>query len=595
MSISYDCEYDISMNKNPQGTILYYTYTSTDDPYLTEGEKQLYLYVLKPNYKIDVSITTNTGEEYPCNLIFLNTTDYDYTQNIVLLDSSNNVGSDYTNITDLLTELNSLTNLNISANETPQYIEFTGGNLKVKYMYHVGALDISINNYRLLFQGEYNKYMYNNILTVNTTQSFQPNLSPDSYRVDNSYKTIDNGTVNIHYENTTDRAIPIALLYTNPNENINKIYVSRTITPLLQINYDTNSFTVPVGYSFNTTPAIMGSGDLTITYTGNLPNGLTLNSNTGVISGIPTTIGNYSITVTISNNSFTSQSTITFTIVNNTFVYENNIKVSEDMTISPQQIPTAYNNGTITYTTQLVTGITFNSNTCVININKEEISDENNIIITVNEIFENTTLSYSQNIFIYLKKFFQYSREKFILPSTNFTSILIQPIVEETSYSVTGSGLPNGLTLSNNGNIYNSGSELTIGEYEVNIHFTSGNNVVDYILLLEIVDYKSLLNYEINKIYNINTDIAITPILNLEGYTLNFSSDNILNYFTLNNQTGVITGNINRINRFNITVNCSAQDQYNTINLYDNLIINVGTFYRLYSLINKFKYKINNN
>lgn len=220
---------------------------------------------------------------------------------------------------------------------------------------------------------------------------------------------------------------------------------------------------------------------------------------------------------------------------------------------------------------------------------KSEISEENNIIITVTESLANTTLSYSENILIYLKKYIQYESNKIILPSTNFTSILLQPIVDETSYTVTATGLPTGLTISNNGNIYNNDTTISIGEYEINIHYVDSQVTLDYTLLLEIVNFKSLIDYNVDYIYMVNSDIEITPVLNLDNYFLNFTTDNT--DFDLNSNTGSITGIQNR-GVYNLTVNCVAQSEYNVLNLYDNIKIYVGTFYKLYSLMNKFKYII---
>jgi hypothetical protein len=66
------------------------------------------------------------------------------------------------------------------------------------------------------------------------------------------------------------------------------------------------------------TPFTFASGGYRISYsvtTGTLPTGLTLNSSTGVLSGTPTTAGNYSVVVTATNDSGSvATSTITFLV-----------------------------------------------------------------------------------------------------------------------------------------------------------------------------------------------------------------------------------------------------------------------------------------
>ena len=602
---TYNYTYNITWTETVPGTYRYYGYTSVDDPYFSKGDGYLYLYILKPNYAIDAQITTNTGEEYACDLLECNSKPFfDSNINFTIQDFSevkNPKVYDYDNLNDFLNGLQSLYGIVASATQTENYIEFKDYNFKSHYVgntYDIGGTNVDIDTNIYAHFSTVNTsdiklyYFYNNLFVhdlVPYIQSSDEILPENAYTVINENKTVDNGTINIHYENTSDTPIPIIISYGTINPNINKLYVNKTIYQLLAINYDTNSFTIPLGYSFNTTPNIIGGGTIT-SYSNTLPPGLVFDSITGSINGVPTELGTYQFSVTVSAEGNTKETTLTFVITSNVFSYDDPVKVSEDMTISPTGIPQAYNNGTLSYETVMSPGITFDSSTCVISIVKSEISEENNVIITVTESLANTTLSYSEDILIYLKKYIQYESNKIILPSTNFTSILLQPIVDETSYTVTATGLPNGLTISNNGNIYNNDTTIPIGEYEVNIHYVDSQVTLDYTLLLEIVNFESLIDYNVDNMYMVNSDIEITPVLNLDSYTLNFTTDNT--DFDLNSNTGSITGNIQNRGIYNLTVNCVAQSEYNVLNLYDSIKIYVGTLYKLYSLMNKFKYNL---
>lgn len=599
---TYNYTYDITWVKTPQ-TYINYAFTSVDDPYFNEGDTYLYLYILKPNYAIDAQITTNTGEEYSCNLLKCNSKPIDSNNITFSINEYSGIDSNryyYNNLNDFLDGLQSHYAIIASGTLTENYIEFKDYNFKGFYVDNyrgIGNTNIRINNFTYAHFNNRNgsdtelTYCYNNLYVhdlVSSSSSVIGYLPSNAYVIINENKTVNNGTVNIHYENTSDTPIPIIIGYGTVNSNINKLYVNKTIYQLLAINYDTNSFTIPIGYSFNTTPHIEGGGTIT-SFSNTLPPGLVFDSITGSISGVPTELGTYQFSVTVSAEGNTNETVLTFVITSNVFSYTDPVKVSEDMTISPTGIPQAYNNGTLSFETVLSPGITFDSSTCVISIVKSEISEESNIIITVTESLANTTLSYSEDILIYLKKYIQYESNNIILPSTNFTSILLQPIIDETSYTVTATGLPTGLTISNNGNIYNNDTTIPIGEYEVNIHYVDSQVTLDYTLLLEIVNFKSLIDYNIDYIYMVNSDIEITPVLNLDNYSLNFTTDNT--DFDLNSETGSITGIQNR-GVYNLTVNCVAQSEYNVLNLYDNIKICVGTFYKIYSLINKFKYKL---
>ena len=67
--------------------------------------------------------------------------------------------------------------------------------------------------------------------------------------------------------------------------------------------YEANEFDITIGRSFTTTPIIDLQGETTYSISsGTLPTGLTLNTSTGVISGIPTVISNNQVTISAVND-----------------------------------------------------------------------------------------------------------------------------------------------------------------------------------------------------------------------------------------------------------------------------------------------------
>lgn len=342
---TYNYTYNITWFENRPGSYLNYAYNSVDDPYLSIGDKYLYLYILKPNYAIDAQITTNTGEEYTCDLLKCNSKPFE--GNITFqIEEEEKYYYIYENLNDFLDGLQSNFNITASGTQTENYIEFKDYNFKCRYTdntYAIGNSRIIIDPNIYIDFNNWNssdielQYNYNNLFVhdlVEYIQTANNELPTNAYTVINENKTVNNGTVNIHYENTSDTPIPIVIRYGTVNSNINKLYVNKTIYQLLAINYDINSFTIPIGYSFNTTPNITGGGTIT-SFSNTLPPGLIFDNITGNISGVPSSVGTYQFSVTVSADGKTNETILTFVITSNVFNYADPVKVSEDMTLSP--------------------------------------------------------------------------------------------------------------------------------------------------------------------------------------------------------------------------------------------------------------------
>lgn len=141
--------------------------------------------------------------------------------------------------------------------------------------------------------------IYNNTLCLVT----------ETYKPTTGFETINDDGVHFKYENNTDRIIP--LCYTLVVEStVTNIHVDKRVYPTLSFNYQQSSYNLVTYNSVNIKPIIRTldkTEPLSYTLEGSLPEGLSLNSENGIISGKAVVTGEYNVTVTASN-SYTSKS-----------------------------------------------------------------------------------------------------------------------------------------------------------------------------------------------------------------------------------------------------------------------------------------------
>lgn len=574
--ITYDNTYSVNISR------LYQDVTGVDDKYFKSGSKYLYLYILKPNYGIDCSITTNSASVFDYDLLFGKHTKLDEGDPLIftIAPDSMTAGDEYNTIDEFMTELKQ-SYPELIYQSTSDYIQFKNIDLQIDYFdISMGRANIYLpNNTTTISIKNVNiQYCYNNILLIdrNTYESgssgddvpggIQPgNILPaGSYTVHNEYCKTENGTQNIHYENTTNDIIPIFIQLGSNSTSVTSINVTKRIYSIMSIEYDSNEFTIPIGYNFEAHPIIKGTYD-SVTYKGDLPPGIIFDN--GNFSGAPSETGVYQITVTLSNV-FVN---LSFTIVNDTFTYDNTYYIAEDLTISPVNTPTKYLNGTTSFNNVLADGITFNSDTCNIIVDHDTIAENNTITIAYNENIDNTMISKSHLITLTKLYPFEYSSDNITIPANN--QFTLKPIVNQTDYLFTANSLPEGITLDSDGTITCDG--ITEGEYSITIHYECDYYKNDYILTISAVNSDTLIDYEYNNHIKYAELINITPVNNLSDYNVSYTSNDLPSFISLNPSTGALQSENNIPGCYNFTVTCNASNDYNTLAITKEITLDI--------------------
>lgn len=537
MSITYANEYDISIL--PSGSVGYIN--PINDEYMSiDNTQRIPLYFLKKNHIFECTIYANGYVNIPVNIESCEIINIGNDDVKIANGNTYNIPAELDNLNnDIQTNYDSNC---IITNPDEYTLEVNGTIVKQSYYYLNFTLSetgtnrydcsISNDNFSIYFGNQYVCYN-NNIIKYNYGSQLDFN----------QYKTVDsNNIIHVTYTNTTNKIVPIFIDLQKSSNQYSRLYINKTITPLLNITYDLTTYNLPVNCQFTTNPQLVNANSATITLTGSLPAGLSFDNATGSITGIPTETINTSVTVTISKDGLTVDVPLTFNIVTATSIYQSEYVVDDGQIINPVN-NVNYLNGVVTYNVNTPEGIIFDSSNLQIQINSLETQSILNISVT--ESLEHTTLQYSQTVTINKILTFVYPSNNIDIPANNFTSVLIKPTVNRTNYNVTiNSGtLPTGLTLLTNGNITNTNTSLQTGTYTIQVKCTDEiNTITTTDLTINVVNSTDMYEYTSTNtlIYEINTSVNISPYKLLTGFNNTFTATNLPSFLNINN--GVISG-----------------------------------------------------
>ena len=222
------------------------------------------------------------------------------------------------------------------------------------------------------------------------------------------------------------------------------------LTPITSFSYPSYSYIISVHDTFSATPSINGDQPFFSIIDGSLPQGLSLNSTSGMISGSPSqSLLSHSVMINalngVSNQSFTISFTVLIPI--SSFSYpQSSYLLAKDESIS---ITPSFNGDQILFSLisgSLPQGLSIDSSTGVISgSSSQSLSSQSVTIKAFNEISDQSfTILFSVLIPI---SSFSYPQSSIIIPRDEYYSV--SPIIQGTdpSYSITSGSLPQGLSI----------------------------------------------------------------------------------------------------------------------------------------------------
>jgi len=385
---------------------------------------------------------------------------------------------------------------------------------------------------------------------TNITYSVSPSFSGDFSLLNLNTST---GRIYGTLPNTYKNSYFIITALNSTNTKTHKIDININDNIIFPSGLSYNDINITANSSITVVP-ILNYGTTPITYTisPSLPSGLSIDSNTGVISGTPINIQNIvSYTITASNSIGTTDANINIKInapiIAPTGLSYNNINTIQGTTITPVN-PTLNAGTSPTYTVSpsLPTGLSINSSTGVISgtpisaqsltfytITATNISGNTTALIgiTINAIIAPSGLSYSNLIAVI----------------NVFTSLSPTLIAGTSPITYTIPSLPTGLSINSSTGVI-SGTPTILqnsSSYTVTATNSVGSTNTSFNITVKLADVAPTgLSYNGGSpaIQLISTSVSYSPTLN-SGTNITYSiTPTLPSGLSLNTSTGVISG-----------------------------------------------------
>ena len=355
------------------------------------------------------------------------------------------------------------------------------------------------------------------------------------------------------------------------------------IGAISSFSYPQSIYSIAKGSSFSASPN--GSGD-SVTYSiqsGTLPTGLTLNANSGVISGTPTqSVANREVTIKAQNSLGSQTFILTFNVLVpiSTFSYpKSTYSIAKGVTFS---VTPSVSGESVTYSVSsgsLPTGLTLNASNGVISGTPTQSVSNSQVTIVAENAMGSKSFSLTFNVLTSISSF-SYPQSEYTLTKNTFFSVAPSVSGDSITYSITSGSLPVGLTLSSETGVISGTPTQFVSGREVTIK--AQNNIGSKTTTLTFSVFASITSFSYPKsTYSIAKGVSFSASPNGSGDSITYSiqSGTLPTGLTLNANSGVISGTPTQsVSSREVTIKAENELGSQTATLTFNVLVPISTF-----------------
>jgi len=348
-------------------------------------------------------------------------------------------------------------------------------------------------------------------------------------------------------------------------------------------SYPQSTYSIAKGVSFSASPN--GSGDSVVfsIQSGSLPTGLTLNANSGVISGTPSqSVANRQVTIKAENELGSQTATLTFNVLvpistfsypKSTYSIAKGVSFSVTPSVSGESVTYSVSSGS------LPTGLTLNASSGVISGTPTQSVSNSQVTIVAENAMGSKSFSLTFNVLASISSF-SYPQSEYTLTKNTFFSVAPSVSGDSITYSITSGSLPVGLTLSSETGVISGTPTQFVSGREVTIK--AQNNIGSKTTTLTFSVFASITSFSYPKsTYSIAKGVSFSASPNGSGDSITYSiqSGTLPTGLTLNANNGVISGTPTQsVSSREVTIKAENELGSQTATLTFNVLVPISTF-----------------